>query len=176
MVSPVARTISGLHVRRRDLIGLLQLDRLEARFRRRTMRSISGNSGNRWPRLAEKRGMRLSLLAKASELCTKRRASDQQPLLPTANVGYRPITRRLGHSPRDDRPSNHLISLDPPLLPTTWWDGLWLTETAPGVRFSQGPRHDGPARTAAMNDAILQEISDFCRQAASRNRPSAAAP
>src|SRR4051794_29328501 len=46
-----------------------------------------------------------------------------------------------------------------------WWDGLWLTK--PGSRSSiplKARIERGRAEGAAMNDAILQEISDFCRQ------------
>src|ERR1044072_6120894 len=44
------------------------------------------------------------------------------------------------------------------------WDGLWLTKATSRSSISSRPRQRTGPEEAAMNDVILQEISDFCRQ------------
>src|ERR1044072_5731272 len=50
------------------------------------------------------------------------------------------------------------------LGPPNRWDLLWLTVKCRLGSLGSRLRHERASEECAMNDAILQEISDFCRQ------------
>src|SRR2546421_2355876 len=126
------------------------------------MRSISGNSTNRWPRLAEKRGM-YDCSRKNARSCTRR-------VMMTTGRHRPPVPRDSGPQPVPRpgltilAPKNPLIFLAPRLLPTARM-GLFVVDGRGPSGCARGRARARRAARGPMNDAILQEIADFCRQA-----------
>src|SRR4029077_7523219 len=128
---PMMRDL-GFHVRRRNLIGLLQLDRLEAGFRRGADALDQGEFGKQMAEIGGK-----ARHEAARGLAKKRDCAQNPRARPTAitahhRVGYRPIIDDRPLAAREPAFKSLIFAGTHPSCPPLWWDGLWLTEAAAG--------------------------------------------